>query len=112
MVNAALKASDVLSKKGVEATVVNARFVKPLDAEMLEEIFREHDKVFTLEEGIVDGGYGSAVLGFMERENVSGVKLRRIGLPDEFIEHGARHELLRKYHLTPNELAEYIQAVI
>lgn len=111
MVNSALKAADMLSKKGIEATVVNARFVKPLDAQMLEDVFREHDKIFTIEEGIVDGGYGSAVLGFIERENIQGVELRRIGLPDEFIEHGSREELLRKYHLTPDGLAAYIQAV-
>lgn len=110
MVNAALMASSVLSKKGLEAEVINARFIKPLDSEMLERIAYSGKKIFTLEEGIVGGGFGSAVLEFLERENLSNTKIKCIGLPDEFIEHGARAELLRKYHLTPDEVAATIEA--
>jgi 1-deoxy-D-xylulose-5-phosphate synthase len=110
MVNTALMASSVLSKKGIEAEVVNARFIKPLDSIMLERIAHSGKKIFTLEEGIVGGGFGSAVLEFFERENIANAKIRCLGLPDEFIEHGAREELLRKYHLAPDEVAATIEA--
>ncbi|MFH1552698.1 MAG: 1-deoxy-D-xylulose-5-phosphate synthase [Candidatus Omnitrophota bacterium] len=110
MVNTALLAGEVLSKKGIEATVINARFIKPLDSEILEELAHAGKKIFTIEEGITGGGFGSAVLEFFERENITDVKIRCLGLPDEFIEHGARAELLRKYHLTPDEIASTIEA--
>ncbi|MFC1549232.1 transketolase C-terminal domain-containing protein, partial [Candidatus Omnitrophota bacterium] len=112
MVNTALKVSEVLSRKGIETAVVNARFIKPLDKEMLEELLRREKMLFTLEEGVINGGFGSAVLEFVERENIHGAKIRRLGLPDEFIEHGNRLELLRKYHLTPDEIAATIEAEI
>jgi len=110
MVNTALAASEVMSKKGVEATVVNARFIKPMDKAMLEEIANTSSKIFTLEEGVATGGFGSAVLEFYEQETMTDVKVRCLALPDEFIEHGAREELLRKYHLTPDEVAATIMA--
>ena len=110
MVNTALRAAAVLSKKGIEATVVNARFIKPLDGHMLEEVAHHSKRIFTLEEGVTGGGFGSAVLEFFERENLSKTRVSCLGLPDEFIEHGAREELLRKYHLTPDELAATIEA--
>ncbi len=112
MVNTALEAGEVLSRKGKETTVVNARFIKPLDKEMLEELAHTHTRIFTIEEAVINGGLGSAVLEFMERENICNVKVRCLGLPDEFIEHGAREELLRKYHLTPDEVAAIIEAEI
>ncbi|MFH1411407.1 MAG: 1-deoxy-D-xylulose-5-phosphate synthase [Candidatus Omnitrophota bacterium] len=110
MVNTALSAANILSKKGIEATVINARFIKPLDAEMLEELPRNKRRIFTLEEGVVSGGFGSGVLEFFERENIANIKIRCLGLPDEFIEHGGREELLRKYHLSAPEIAETIQS--
>ena len=110
MVNTALDVGEVLSRKGIEAAVINARFIKPLDGKMLEEIAKKGKPVFILEEGVASGGFGSAVLEFYERENIRDLKVRCLGLPDEFIEHGAREELLRKYHMTPDELAAIITA--
>ncbi|MDD5634872.1 MAG: transketolase C-terminal domain-containing protein, partial [Candidatus Omnitrophica bacterium] len=110
MVNIALKASEILSQKGVEAEVINARFIKPLDGDLLERLVRDSKKIFVLEEGVVSGGFGSAVLEFFEEENIRGAKIRCLALPDEFIEHGAREELLRKYHLSPEEIAATIIA--
>jgi 1-deoxy-D-xylulose-5-phosphate synthase len=109
MVNTALEASEVLSKKGMEASVINARFIKPLDGQMLEDVLRDAKKIVTIEEGIINGGFGSAVLEFAERENITDLKIKCLGLPDEFIEHGSRDELLRKYHLTPDEIAATIE---
>jgi len=109
MVNYTLQAADILSKRGIEAEVINARFIKPLDGKMLENVCRRAKKIVTIEEGVMAGGFGSAVLEFISEENIKGVQVRCIGLPDHFIEHGAREELLRKYHLTPDEIAAMIR---
>lgn len=109
MVNTALKTADILSKNGIEATVINARFYKPLDYDMLEKIGYTIKKIVTLEEGVVSGGFGSAILEFMAMEKIPGLQIKCLGLPDEFIEHGEQDELLRKYHLTPDEIAETIK---
>jgi len=66
------------------------------------------NNIITIEEGAADGGFGSAVMEAIERENISGVKVRRIALPDSFIEHGKRSELLLKYNLTPEAVCDVI----
>ncbi|HPN72668.1 MAG TPA: 1-deoxy-D-xylulose-5-phosphate synthase [Candidatus Omnitrophota bacterium] len=112
MVNSCLKAADILSHESIEIEVINSRFIKPLDKEMIEETASSFRYIFTAEEGIADGGFGSAVLEFCERENIPTSKIKRIALPDEFIEHGSREELLRKYHLDPAGIAGMIRAEI
>ena len=112
MVSIAIKAADLLSSGGIESTVINARFIKPLDKEMIEKIAKHTKKVVTLEEGVVTGGFGSAVLEFFERENIKDIKVEIIGLPDHFITHGRREELLKKYHLTADEISETIKKEI
>jgi len=108
MVSNAVKIADILSENRIEASVINARYVKPLDSVMIEQIASKTKKIVTIEEGVVDGGFGSAVLEFMERENIKGVTVKRIGLPDQFIEHGKREELLKKYHMTADEISQTI----
>lgn len=108
MVAVSLKAAELLSKNGVNASVVNARFVKPLDSELIEDLSKKFKKFVTIEEGVISGGFGSAVLEFIDRENIKDVELKALGLPDEFIEHGGREELIRKYHLTPDGIAAVI----
>ncbi len=108
MVSVSLGAAELLSKSGISASVVNARFVKPLDGELIEDLARRYKKFVTVEEGVVSGGFGSAVLEFIDRENIKGIELKAIGLPDEFIEHGARDELIRRYNLTPDGIAGVI----
>ncbi|MFH1845943.1 MAG: 1-deoxy-D-xylulose-5-phosphate synthase [Candidatus Omnitrophota bacterium] len=109
MTNTALKTAEILQSRGIEIEVINARFIKPIDSQMMEDLALGKKDIFVLEEGIVSGGFGSGVMEFFERENIRGVKIRCLGLPDEFIEHGTREELLRKYHLTPDELAIIIK---
>lgn len=109
MVSIAIKAADLLSSGGIEASVVNARFIKPLDKEMIENVTKRIKKVVTLEEGVSAGGFGSALLEFIERENIENVKVERIGLPDHFITHGKREELLKEYHMTADEISETIK---
>jgi len=109
MVSIAVKTADLLSSAGIEAAVVNARFVKPIDKEMLENITKHTKKIVTLEEAVVSGGFGSAVLEFLERENIKNISLERMGLPDHFIAHGKREQLLKEYHLTADEICETIK---
>ena len=108
MVSISLEAAKLLSKAGINASVINARFVKPLDGELIENLSLKFKKFVTVEEGTVSGGFGGAVLEFMDRENIKGAEVKIIGLPDEFIEHGKREELLIKYNLTPKGVADVI----
>lgn len=109
MVSIAIKAADLLSSEGIEASVVNARFIKPLDKEMIEKITKRIKKIATLEEGVVTGGFGSAVSEFLGTENIKDVQVEKIGLPDHFIAHGKREELFKEYHLTADEICETIK---
>jgi len=93
MVMPALEAAEMLAKEGVEATIVNARFVKPLNREALLELVGKKT-VFTAEEGVLDGGFGSAI------QEAINLPVTRMGLPCEFISHAKRKILLEKYGLT------------
>lgn len=106
----AIEVSEMLQKEGVNASVINARFIKPLDEELLEDILNRTKKVVTIEEGVIDGGFGSAILEFIEKEKIKGVNVKRIGLPSEFIEHGDRMQLLKKYNLTSEGIYNIIKA--
>ncbi len=108
MADVALEAAEILAKKNVSATVINARFIKPLDEALLAEVFGTIKKVVTIEDGALEGGFGSAVLEFMERASIKDVKIRRFGIPDKFIEHGKRSELFAKYNLTPQAICDVI----
>ena len=109
MVSIALKAADRLSEDGIESYVVNARFIKPIDKNMIEELSEKVRNIVVIEEGVSEGGFGSAVLEVIERENITGVKVKRIGLPSAFLEHGKREELFIKYHLTPEAVYNTIK---
>jgi len=108
MAQIALGTAELLSKKGVDCAVVNARFIKPLDEELLTTICRRTKKIVTLEDGVLEGGFGSGVLELIERAGIKDIKVRRIGLPDKFIEHGKRSELFLKYNLTPDAICDVI----
>jgi 1-deoxy-D-xylulose-5-phosphate synthase len=103
-----MEASSLLAAKRIDAGVVDARFVKPLDGEMVADICRTNRKIVTIEDGVLDGGFGSAVLEELERAKAKGVTVKRLGLPDIFIEHGRREELFAKYNLTPQAVCDVI----
>ena len=107
LVYPALAVASLLARDGIEAMVINARFVKPLDETMLRSIARIGCFV-TLEEGQVAGGFGSAVSEALDAQGLLGVHHLRIGLPDAFIEHGKRHELLEQCQLDPEHLTRRI----
>ena len=71
------------------------RFVKPIDKELLHEVFGKFNKIITIEDGTVVGGFGSAVLEFMADNNYS-AQVKRLGIPDKYIEHGEQQELYRE----------------
>jgi len=106
----AIEVSEMLQKEGVNASVINVRFIKPLDEELLEDILNRTKKVVTIEEGVINGGFGSAILEFIEKEKIKGMNVKRIGLPSEFIEHGDRMQLLKKYNLTSEGICNTIKA--
>jgi len=93
--NIALEAAEILENEGISAAVYDARFAKPLDEKMLREIFQQFDRIITVEDGCIMGGFGSAVLEFAA-ENDLHAKVRRLGIPDEVIEHGEQSELYRE----------------
>lgn len=92
--NYAVEVCDRLEKQGIRVGHFDMRFVKPLDAQLLHEIFSSYRKVITVEDGCVQGGFGSAVLEFMADNNYQ-AEVRRLGIPDEVIEHGEQLELQR-----------------
>ena len=100
MVLPSLEAANLLEKEGIFCSVINARFIKPLDTELLNKI--KAKIIFTVEEGASSGGFGSAVQEALNRP------VYRIGLPDEFISHGSRDVLLEQYGLTPEGIAKKI----
>lgn len=108
MTETALKVSDLLAKKNIKAAVVNARFVKPLDKELYFGISKAVRRIVTIEDGSLEGGFGSAVLEMVEDAGLKEVKVKRFGLPDLFIEHGKRNQLFAKYNLTPEGICDVI----
>jgi len=95
---AANRVVNMLQKDGIEASHFDMRFVKPIDEEALHTIFSTYTKVITIEDGVLQGGFGSAVLEFMSDNNYQ-VQLKRLGIPDQFVDHGTPEELYREYGL-------------
>ncbi len=92
-VNEALDAAEELSKQGIEATVINARFVKPLDSDLFLEKAKTIQKVITVEEHMLAGGFGSAVIEMFCDKGLTGLTVKRIGITDTFVEHGPQAQL-------------------
>jgi 1-deoxy-D-xylulose-5-phosphate synthase len=106
MVFTCLEAMELLDKEGLKGTLINARFVKPLDIDLFKEICLKAKFIFTVEEGILDGGFGSAIC-----ETINKVVIK-IGLPCEFMPQGKRDILLEKYGLTAKAIAHKIRAAV
>jgi 1-deoxy-D-xylulose-5-phosphate synthase len=106
MVLAAEQALELLNQQGLSGSLINARFVAPLDMELIKKACGLTKFVFTIEEGIRDAGFGSAIAGQLNRP------VERLGLPFEFIPHGARELLLEKYKLNAAGIAAHIRQII
>lgn len=99
MVQEALKARFMLKKMGIWATVVDCRFVKPLDSETITELALQIPRIVTVEENVRQGGFGSAVLEMLTDNGVGGLSVQRVGIGDKFVEHGALHILRARYNV-------------
>lgn len=111
MVETALDAAQLLEKENITVCVVNGRFVKPLDTEMLETMFKQHQTILTLEDGCVSGGFGSAVLEYAATYGYKG-HIELFGFPDSFIDHASREELLEMYGLDAQHVAQKVKQLI
>jgi 1-deoxy-D-xylulose-5-phosphate synthase len=96
-VREALEAGKQLKAQNISATVVNSRFVKPLDAELITRLAREIPIILTVEENVLQGGFGSAVLECLAEHGITGCRVVRLGIPDTFVEHGSQKILRSKY---------------
>lgn len=111
MVQPALEAAAALALEGVELAVVNARFVKPLDRELVLAL-AETGTLFTVEDNVLQGGFGSAVLELLEECDLSGVSVNRLGWPDSYVEQGEQAELKARYGLDAAGIADTIRKAI
>lgn len=103
----AFEASKKLEKMGIRTSIVNARFLKPLDEKVLTSILEKNIPIITVEEGVLQGGFGSAVLEFAN-DNGFTSQIIRLGIPDQFIEHGEVNELLKEIGLTSDRIVQTI----
>ncbi|WP_046173795.1 1-deoxy-D-xylulose-5-phosphate synthase [Domibacillus indicus] len=108
----ALEAAEELEGRGISVKVVNARFIKPLDHAMLDELFGQNMPVLTIEEAVLEGGFGSAVLEYAHESAYYDAVIDRMGIPDKFIEHGSVTKLLEDIHLTKEEAVRKLAALV
>lgn len=109
MVQMAMKAREELAKENISVEVVNARFVKPLDGELLKDVFSRHKKILTIEDNVITGGFGSAILEFMNQNGIKDADIIVHGLPDRFIDHASPEELYEELRMDGKGLASIIR---
>ncbi|HWF74539.1 MAG TPA: transketolase C-terminal domain-containing protein, partial [Solirubrobacteraceae bacterium] len=110
-VHKALEAADILADHGITATVADARFAKPIDAGLAAQLAAEHELLVTVEEGVLAGGFGSAVWETLSDIGVA-PRILRVGLPDRYVTHGAPALLHHEVGFTGTRIAERIEAAI
>ncbi|WP_391201781.1 1-deoxy-D-xylulose-5-phosphate synthase [Psychrobacillus sp. L4] len=104
----ALEAAAQLAQANISVEVINARFIKPLDEDMLRSLQQRHIPIITVEESILQGGFGSAVLEFFNDHELK-ANVKRIGIPDMFIEHGDVNQLLDEINITKEEIVKVVE---
>ena len=111
MVKNALEASEILEKEGKNVGVVNARFLKPMDEKLLEELFSNYKNIVTVEDNIIVGGFGSRVLQYAAENKHYDNRVINIALPEKFIPHGSCDELQELSGISANKIAERIREI-
>ena len=111
-VNFAYEASKVLSTSNIESTVVNARFAKPLDEDMILNLSQRFSHIVTVEENVLTGGFGSSVTRLIQEKGNPGVRVACLGIGDEFVEHGTQAVLRAKYHIDVPGIAGKIKEMV
>jgi 1-deoxy-D-xylulose-5-phosphate synthase len=107
----AMSAAEILEKQGTSVKVINARFIKPMDENMLNELFKLQMPILTIEEATLQGGFGSYVLEYAQEAGFGSTVIDRMGIPDQFIEHGDVDSLLAEIHLTTEEAVKRINSI-
>jgi 1-deoxy-D-xylulose-5-phosphate synthase len=110
-VGKALEAAEILREHGIAVTVADARFAKPIDAGLAAQLAAEHELLVTVEEGVLAGGFGSAVWETLSDSGLA-PRILRVGLPDRFVTHGSPALLHEEVGFTPQRIAERIEAVV
>ncbi|RKQ86954.1 1-deoxy-D-xylulose-5-phosphate synthase [Solirubrobacter pauli] len=111
-VGKALGAADLLTERGMDVTVADARFCKPLDKLLLASLAESHDLLVTIEEGVLQGGFGTAVWESFAEEGAVAPRLLRVGLPDEYVTHGAPALLHEEVGFTAEAIAARVEAAV
>ena len=101
----ALEAAKELATKGIEVEVVNSRFARPLDCKLITDVAFRVKRVLTVEENVLNGGFGSSVAALLQESGITDTRLKSIGIPDEFVEHGTQAILRSKYSLDAKGIA-------
>lgn len=109
MVKKALNVREILLKDNINSTIVNARFLKPMDENLLHELLKNHSKVVTIEDNVVSGGFGSRINKFVIDNNYNNIKIENIGIPDKFVEHGNIDELFETIGMSDEQIAQRIK---
>lgn len=113
MVQFSLEAAEILEKDGVSVEVINARFVKPLDTELINDLCQRFDKIITVEDGQIQGGFGSAVVEYISSTIYNNkVSVLMHGIPDIFVEHGTQEELWADLQLDAKGISEVVREYI
>jgi 1-deoxy-D-xylulose-5-phosphate synthase len=112
MVQPCMVAAEILSLRGIEAGVVNARFVKPLDTALIDQLVARDALIITVEDNVVAGGFGSGVNEYLIEQGFDASIVRNLGLPDRFIEHGERFDLLADVGLSPDGIAGTVAGLV
>ena len=107
MVEAATKTSKILKSKSISACIVNARFVRPLDQDLIIPLVSKLKKVVTMEEGTLVGGFGSAIVEMLN-DNEINIPVLRIGIPDVLVDHASPDQSKEKLGLKPDQMADKI----
>ena len=105
-VGEALSAHSILAGQDINATIVNCRFVKPIDVDLICSLTKKIPRIITVEENVRQGGFGSAVLECLNDEGITGFCLERIGIPDTFVEHGPQNFLRKKYQIDASAIVD------
>ena len=111
MVETAMEVEELLAKDGIDATVVNLRFAKPLDYEMLDEVLDYHSLIVTMEENVLSGGVGEHICRYVELHS-TGVRVIACGIPDKFIHQGSIKELLEETGLDAQSIYQKISTML
>jgi 1-deoxy-D-xylulose-5-phosphate synthase len=111
-VSPSLEAAQRLARKGIEAAVVNARFAKPLDKALITDLANRVKNIVTVEENVLNGGFGEGVIKLLEESGLCDTRVRNIGIPDEFVEHGTQSILRAKYGLDADGIVRRVMEML